>query len=121
MEYQFYKDGLLNVAECSFEQELIGVFITEELQNIEQVQQLQNFLQQSSAASTSWQAQHYSLIMNEGEIEVHHNSESESWHEGYDEEGGIPDESLGAQQQIAGCGLEDFVELIEQWSDFISI
>ena len=142
MEYQFFKEPFGYSAQCEYEQELFAVLLTDELQQVDQVAAVQAVIEkaQQTGQGQKWQGRQYVLLISDDEVEIKHNSEmdggyfDDDFHQGEsqlshyegDEEAQAAEQNpfsqndLSAQSQQAGCGLQDFSELLIAWRDFIS-
>jgi uncharacterized protein YacL (UPF0231 family) len=117
MDYQFARDLLNNpYAKCELEYEGFGDWLTHDLmaqrQAIKTLLNTVSKLLQRELLSHQYNGTLYHLIFEDDEVSLFINHHQVSHPEFSDDgEDNYP---------IAGCGLVDFKQLIDAWSDFVS-
>ena len=121
MEYTFKTNFITQQpqANFSFGHELFGPWLEQEVgKDLVKLQSIFDLIDNLQLANDEHTliGKEYSLLINEGEVEVFANNNN------IDEE--VPlniadDVDDFEQASSALCGLEDFVEMLESWQDFI--
>ena len=119
MDYEFVAgaDGRL-VAKLSMGQEAIGHWINDELgtdlARMDNMLSAIGRLQQGEEEQLRFQGQVYSLLMGDDEVEVMANVVNFTFPEELEADMAYYDD-----EQMAGCGLDDFQNLLQAWRAFV--
>jgi len=120
MEFEFRKDFISEQAtvKLSMGHEAFATWLEQEGQDIEWIDDLLAnilLLQQRVVSDFKLQGSEFSLLINQNEAQVINHSLMNNQDE-IDLEGDLVFYDLEIQ---ASCGLEDFLNLIESWSEFV--
>lgn len=120
MEFEFRKDFISEQAtvKLSMGHEAFATWLEQEGQEIEWIDDLLAnilLLQQRVVSDFKLQGSEFSLLINQNEAQVINHSLMNNQDE-IDLEGDLVFYDLEIQ---ASCGLEDFLNLIESWSEFV--
>ena len=120
MDYEFWFEGSRPVARMDDEQLLLGQWLTDEisddLKHLRALITTVELLMEGGLRDYRWQGKNTLLQLNREEAEVIAHSVF------HDEDINLEEENLSLQDydQQAGCGLEDFHELLLAWKEFIA-
>ncbi len=120
MEHEFWFEGRKPIARLPMEQEALGAWLTDEIRDdMERLNALITTVESLLNGTTSdyrWHGKETLLTLTQQEAEVTSHSLLQ------DDDIALEDESLDLHDcdQQAGCGLEDFHELLLFWKDFIT-
>ncbi|WP_051219516.1 YacL family protein [Oceanobacter kriegii] len=120
MDYEFWFEGHKPVARLDDEQLLLGRWLTDEigddLKHLRALITTVELLLDGGLRDYRWQGKETILQLTQHEAEV---LAHEVMH---DEDINLEEEQLSLQEsdQQAGCGLDDFLDLLLAWKDFIA-
>ena len=126
MEFEFRKDFITRNAtvSLSMEQHAFAVWLEHEGQLITWVDELIlniNKVQRNEVRSLKMMGSEFVLLLADGEASVMHHRLFDNEDEQYQDEIQMNEEDLSLYnlEIEASCGLEDFLNLIESWREFI--
>ncbi|MFK4750971.1 YacL family protein [Oceanobacter antarcticus] len=120
MDYEFWFEGNKPAARLDEEHSLIGNWLTDEigddLKHLRALITTAELLQSGGLRDYRWQGKETILQMTQHEVDISSNALM------FDEDLDLEDESLTLHDYdlTAGCGLEDFIELMQAWKEFIA-
>jgi len=123
MEYQFYHGSRGPVADLSMEQAALGRWLTEELNNVAAIHSLLKAIEQirnGQRESFNQQGHSWHLTLDRDEAEVKANALVDQFDD--DSQQQMQEEGLDFydSEEMAGCGFDDFEDLILAWRDFVN-
>jgi len=123
VEYQFsYDEYDRPLADFSMEHQAIGYWLSSEVSNnlslCEEILTVVEQLLAGRIQQREFSGQQFQLLLSSEEAEVRDQALADEKEYAQD----LPDESLELydEESQAGCGLEDFLELMQSWFEFIS-
>lgn len=124
MEYQFYQGNRGPVAELSMEQAAIGRWLSDEIGNdtdrisglLHNIEQIQDGIFEALDIN----GKEFILSLNRDEVEIKANSIAENFDDDSQEQMSADGLNFYDSEDIAGCGLDDFKDLLIAWLEYCS-
>lgn len=120
MDHEFWFEGSRPVARLPLEQQAIGQWLTDEIaDNLPLLKALitsTTLLIEGGLSDYRWQGRESLLILNREEAEIIGHTLLQDEDIPLDD----PDLELHDSDMRGGCGLEDFLELLQAWKAFVS-
>lgn len=122
MEYQFYMGERGPIAELSMEQAVLGRWLSEEIgRDAERISGLLNNIQQLREGifeALDIAGKEFQLTLNRDEAEVKANSLVQGYDDDSSEQMAAEGLNFYDSEDCAGCGLDDFEDLLLAWQEF---
>lgn len=124
MEYQFYQGAHGPIAELSMEQAAIGRWLTEEIgSDSDRINGLLHNIAEICDGiflELDVTGKEFRLTLNKDEVEIKANSLVNNLDADSTEQMDAEGLNFYDSEDVAGCGLEDFIDLLNAWQEFCS-